>query len=63
MPKELGDRLMLRREFLAKMGAVVTFAESVSEGLSAAMESPFRVSVINDEIAQDFGRACEIAAH
>jgi sugar phosphate isomerase/epimerase len=27
------------------------------------MKSPFRVSVINDEITQDFGRACEIAAH
>jgi L-ribulose-5-phosphate 3-epimerase len=54
---------MLRREFLAGMGAVVTFAESISKGLSAAMKSPFRVSVINDEITQDFGRACEIAAH
>ena len=27
------------------------------------MSSPFRVSVINDEITQDFGRACEIASH
>ena len=26
------------------------------------MKSPFRVAVINDEITQDFGRACEIAA-
>jgi sugar phosphate isomerase/epimerase len=26
------------------------------------MNSPFRVSVINDEITQDFGRACEIAS-
>ena len=26
------------------------------------MKSPFRVSVINDEITQDLGRACEIAA-
>ena len=26
------------------------------------MKSPFRVGVINDEITQDFGRACEIAA-
>jgi sugar phosphate isomerase/epimerase len=25
--------------------------------------SPFRISVINDEISQDFGHACEIAAH
>src|SRR5437016_10720520 len=26
------------------------------------MKSSFRVAVINDEITQDFGRACEIAA-
>ncbi|HEX6465870.1 MAG TPA: sugar phosphate isomerase/epimerase family protein [Terriglobales bacterium] len=26
------------------------------------MKSPFRVAVINDEITQDFGRACEIAS-
>ena len=26
------------------------------------MKSPFRVAVINDEIAQDFGRTCEVAA-
>lgn len=26
------------------------------------MKSPFRVAVINDEITQDFGRGCEIAA-
>ena len=26
------------------------------------MKSPFRVAVINDEITQDFGRACEITA-
>ena len=26
------------------------------------MKSPFRVAVINDEIGQDFGRSCEVAA-
>src|SRR6202521_1570118 len=26
------------------------------------LTSPFRVSVINDEISQDFGRACEVAS-
>jgi L-ribulose-5-phosphate 3-epimerase len=26
------------------------------------LNSPFRISVINDEISQDFGRACEVAA-
>jgi len=27
------------------------------------MSSPFRVAVINDEVSQDFGRACEIVSH
>jgi sugar phosphate isomerase/epimerase len=27
-----------------------------------AIHSPFRVAVINDEISQDFGRACEVAS-
>jgi sugar phosphate isomerase/epimerase len=27
-----------------------------------AMSSPFRVAVINDEVSQDFGRACEIVS-
>ncbi|GAC1662218.1 MAG: hypothetical protein NVS9B4_15610 [Candidatus Acidiferrum sp.] len=26
------------------------------------MKSPFRIAVINDEISQDFGRACEVAS-
>ncbi len=26
------------------------------------MKSPFRIAVINDEITQDFARACEIVA-
>ncbi len=26
------------------------------------MKSPFRVAVINDEMGQDFGRACEVAS-
>src|SRR5438477_11223162 len=26
------------------------------------MNSPFRVAVINDEISQDFGHACEVAS-
>jgi len=29
---------------------------------SGSPKSPFRVSVINDEISQDFGRACEVAS-
>src|SRR5580704_14154409 len=27
------------------------------------MSSAFRVAVINDEVGQDFGRACEVIAH
>jgi sugar phosphate isomerase/epimerase len=55
-----------RREFLGSLGALTacgltalpTFAES-SVDLS---KSPFRISVINDEISQDFGHVCEIAS-
>lgn len=34
-----------------------------STSLLAQSTSPFRVAVINDEISQDFGHACEVAAH
>jgi L-ribulose-5-phosphate 3-epimerase len=56
-----------RREFLAGMvamtaaGATSRFA-SASRFHSADTGSPFRVSVINDEISQDFGHACEVAS-
>lgn len=51
-----------RREFLQGMLAV-TAAQAVSPAsLLAQSTSPFRVAVINDEISQDFGRACEVAA-
>jgi sugar phosphate isomerase/epimerase len=33
-----------------------------SQGQAKVLTSPFRVAIINDEISQDFGRACEIAA-
>jgi L-ribulose-5-phosphate 3-epimerase len=51
-----------RREFLAGMVAM-TAAKTTSRfaELSGA-SSQFRVSVINDEISQDFGRACEVAS-
>ena len=53
-----------RREFLAGMGALATtmVASHVGQAL-ADSESPFRVSIINDEISQDFDRSCEVAAH
>jgi len=51
-----------RREFLAGMAAM-TAVGAVSR-LSPRDTSPtFRVAVINDEISQDFGRACEVASH
>jgi L-ribulose-5-phosphate 3-epimerase len=61
-----------RREFLAGMVAL-TAAEAaagvapVSRFKAAGpnpddSNSPFRVSVINDEISQDFGHACEVAS-
>jgi L-ribulose-5-phosphate 3-epimerase len=63
---------LARREFLTGMVAV-TAATAASRlqasGLAVAgsdtaeSHSPFRISVINDEISQDFGRACEVAAH
>jgi L-ribulose-5-phosphate 3-epimerase len=31
-------------------------------GQAQALNSPFRIAIINDEISQDFGRACEVAA-
>ena len=53
-----------RREFLAGMGALaaVSLPGGALLARSHAMKSPFRISVISDEITQDFGRACEIAS-
>jgi len=50
-----------RREFLAGMAAL-TVSTAAAHLLAAESASPFRVSVINDEISQDFGRACEVAS-
>jgi L-ribulose-5-phosphate 3-epimerase len=50
-----------RRDFLAGMTAV-TFATATSRFSPGQDSSPFRVSVINDEISQDFGHVCEIAS-
>jgi len=51
-----------RREFLR--GMAVLAGARVASRFSPMTDStsPFRVSVINDEISQDFGHACEIAA-
>jgi len=51
-----------RREFLRGM-VVITAVEAAARFVPPeSSTSPFRVSVINDEISQDFGHACEIAA-
>ncbi|MFZ0859217.1 MAG: sugar phosphate isomerase/epimerase family protein [Candidatus Sulfotelmatobacter sp.] len=51
-----------RREFLAGMVAM-TVAKAASRFASQSdPSSPFRISVINDEISQDFGHACEVTS-
>lgn len=50
-----------RREFLAGMVAMTAANAAARFMPSPESHSPFRVSVINDEISQDFGRACEVA--
>jgi L-ribulose-5-phosphate 3-epimerase len=52
-----------RREFLQGMVAVTAAQALSSTSLLASQSmSPFRVAVINDEISQDFGHTCEVAA-
>lgn len=60
-----------RRQFLAtgitalasarNLSGVVFSASASSESARLA-KSPFKISVITDEISQDFGRACEVAS-
>src|SRR5258706_975204 len=55
-----------RREFVHHLG-MITAVTSLSSipgyaSVDPAVKSPFRIAVINDEIGQDFGRACEIAS-
>ena len=50
---------MSRRAVLAGLGAAA--ASSVLKG-TAATAGPFTVSVLTDEISQDFGHACEVAS-
>jgi L-ribulose-5-phosphate 3-epimerase len=51
-----------RREFIAGVAAMsaTTLASRFARGSNSA--SPFRISVINDEIGEDFAHACEVAA-
>ncbi len=53
---------LARREFLAGMAAM-SGAALTSRFVSAAdSKAQFRISVINDEISQDFGHVCEVAS-
>lgn len=53
---------LARREFLS--GIVALTAATATNRFASASESMslFRVSVINDEISQDFGHACEVVS-
>src|SRR5438270_8780293 len=51
-----------RREFLAGMAAMSAAHAIPTFGATKYSNSPFRVAVINDEISQDFGHVCEVAA-
>ena len=48
-----------RREFLFGVAATGVLAKASA---LASMNCPFRLSVINDELTQDFDRACQIAS-
>jgi sugar phosphate isomerase/epimerase len=50
-----------RREFLARGGAAIALG-SASVRAFAQKSSPFKVSVITDEISDDFDHACSVAA-
>jgi L-ribulose-5-phosphate 3-epimerase len=52
---------LTRRDFVAGMVVTATAAGSRFSPM-AESTSPFRVSVINDEISQDFGHVCEVAS-
>jgi sugar phosphate isomerase/epimerase len=53
---------MKRREFLIQGSGLVGMAFSgYSSSSTKSMSSPFRLSVITDELTQDFDRACSIA--
>src|ERR1700750_1331743 len=53
-----------RRNFIA--GAGVTAAACATRplfGLATASQSPFKIAVISDEVAQDFDHACSVIAN
>jgi len=54
--------LWARREFLRGMAALTASKAASGFKVFADPDSPFRISVINDEIGQDFGHVCEVAS-
>jgi sugar phosphate isomerase/epimerase len=53
-----------RRSFLAGAGfALAAHAAKPPRAFAASSRSPFKVSVINDEISADFDHACYVTAH
>jgi sugar phosphate isomerase/epimerase len=50
---------MTRRSFLYGIGAA---AAAASAGVRPAQAAGFKLSILTDEISQDFGRACEVAS-
>src|SRR5271167_3492505 len=62
------NKRISRRNFLAGVGTATGAALGASltawgsEMQAPVLHSPFRIAVINDEISQDFGRSCEVAA-
>jgi L-ribulose-5-phosphate 3-epimerase len=53
--------LIARRSFAVEAAAAGIALPMV--GWAARLQSPFRVSVINDEISPDFDHACSVAAN
>ncbi len=53
---------LARREFLAGMVATTAASAGARFAFASDPSSPFRISVINDEISQDFGHVCEVVS-
>ncbi|HYM75824.1 MAG TPA: sugar phosphate isomerase/epimerase family protein [Candidatus Dormibacteraeota bacterium] len=53
---------LARRDFLAGMVAMTAAGATSGFATPSITVRPFRVSVINDEVSQDFGHVCEVAS-
>src|SRR5215469_11387768 len=51
-----------RRTFLAATAATAMVSMQTIRAMAGSLKSSFRVSVINDEISQDFDHACHVAS-